>query len=247
MNKIVTGFYVVFILSIQPVVAHAAVETDTFMTSKGELVITHVGHGSLMFSFDNMIIHVDPFSKQGDYGSFPKADIVLITHEHRDHLDLQAVNLITKNDTVFVVNEAAAPQLPDAVVMKNGQQRTVKDVRIEAVAAYNLLHMRENGNPYHPRGNGNGYVVNFADKRVYVAGDTENIPEMKTLGAIDIAFLPMNLPYTMTPEMTADAAVKVHPKVLIPYHYGKTDTATLHQLLQGSGIEIRIPGSNAPD
>jgi len=126
-------------------------------------------------------------------------------------------------------------------VMKNGDVKTIDGLTVEAIPAYNLVHKRKNGKPFHPKGSGNGYIILFGDKRVYVAGDTENIPEMKNLKRIDIAFLPMNLPYTMTPEMVADAAKAFKPKVLYPYHYGKTDTSKLVQLLKDSKeIEVRI-------
>jgi L-ascorbate metabolism protein UlaG (beta-lactamase superfamily) len=112
---------------------------------------------------------------------------------------------------------------------------------IEAVAAYNLVHQRESGESFHPKGRGNGYIITFGDQRVYVAGDTENTPEMKALQSIDIAFLPMNLPYTMTPEMVADAAQAFKPRILYPYHFGKTDTAKLKNLLQGAKeMEVRV-------
>ncbi len=125
--------------------------------------------------------------------------------------------------------------------MQNGDTKTVQGLKIEAVPAYNLVHMRSAGVPYHPPGIGNGYVITLGDKRVYVAGDTENTPEMKSLKDIDVAFLPMNLPYTMTPEMVADAARAFRPKILYPYHYGKTDPAGLSKLLQNeTGIEVRI-------
>ena len=125
--------------------------------------------------------------------------------------------------------------------MKNGDTRKVEGINVEAVPAYNIVHKRDNGQPYHPKGIGNGYVLTFADKRLYIAGDTENVPEMSLLKQIDIAFLPMNLPYTMTPEMVADAARSFRPKVLYPYHFGETDTARLATLLKGNrDIEVRI-------
>jgi len=125
--------------------------------------------------------------------------------------------------------------------MKNGDVRTIEKLKIESVPAYNLVHKRKNGQPFHPKGNGNGYIITFGNKRVYVAGDTENIPEMKALKNIDIAFLPMNVPYTMTPEMVADAARAFKPKILYPYHYGKTDPLKLVELLKDTPeIEIRI-------
>ena len=125
--------------------------------------------------------------------------------------------------------------------MKNGDEETINGIKIEAVPAYNIEHMRSPGVPYHPKGDGNGYIITFGDKRVYIAGDTENTPELKALKDIDVAFLPMNLPYTMTPEMIADAAKALKPSILYPYHFGQTDTAQLAALLKNEPeIEIRI-------
>ena len=125
--------------------------------------------------------------------------------------------------------------------MRNGDVRTVKGLTVEAVPAYNVVHKRPNGQPFHRKGAGNGYVVTFGDRRVYVAGDTENIPELAGLRDIDIAFLPMNLPYTMTPEMVAEVARVLQPKVLYPYHYGSSDTSRLVELLSDDEqIEVRI-------
>jgi L-ascorbate metabolism protein UlaG (beta-lactamase superfamily) len=119
--------------------------------------------------------------------------------------------------------------------------KTVEGLKIEAVPAYNIVHKRDTGQPFHPKGVGNGYIITFGDKRVYVAGDTENVPEMKGLKNIDIAFLPMNLPYTMTPEMVVEAAKAFKPKILYPYHFGETDTSKVVSLLKGTPeIEVRI-------
>jgi len=141
----------------------------------------------------------------------------------------------------MVLNETAAMKLKGGMVMKNGDVKTVQGIRIKAVPAYNIVHMRSPGVPFHPKGVGNGYIMTFGDKRVYIAGDTENTPEMKALKTIDIAFLPMNLPYTMTPEMVADAAKAFRPKVLYPYHYSDTDVSKLTALLKNEkGIGVRI-------
>lgn len=216
-------------------------QSDTISTAKGDLVMTFVGHGSLMMTFNGKTLHVDPVSVEADYAKMPKADLILITHEHYDHLDLKAVAAVKTAATKIVCNSASAGQIPGAVVMKNGDRQTVDGLPLEAVPAYNIKHMMEPGKPFHPKGVGNGYVVTFGDKRVYIAGDTENIPEMKQIKEIDIAFLPMNLPYTMTPEMTADAARSVRPKILYPYHYGETDPSKLISLLSGEkDIEVRI-------
>jgi L-ascorbate metabolism protein UlaG (beta-lactamase superfamily) len=215
--------------------------SDVVKTGAGDLKITFIGHGTLMFTFGGKVIHVDPVTQYADYAKLPKADLILITHEHRDHLDLKAVEKVRQPGTQVVVNKAGAGQVAGSLVMANGEVKTVAGLSIEAVPAYNLVHKRDSGEPFHPKGRGNGYVITFGDKRVYVAGDTENTPEMKALKNIDIAFLPMNLPYTMTPEMVADAARAFKPKVLYPYHFGKTDTAKLAALLQGTPeIEVRI-------
>jgi L-ascorbate metabolism protein UlaG (beta-lactamase superfamily) len=125
--------------------------------------------------------------------------------------------------------------------MKNGDVKTVAGLKVEAVPAYNVVHMRSPGQPFHPKGAGNGYVLTFGKTRVYVAGDTENVPEMADLRDVAIAFLPMNLPYTMTPEMVADAVRTIKPKIVYPYHFGKTDTSKLVALLKDAkGVEVRI-------
>ncbi|MGW8209394.1 MAG: MBL fold metallo-hydrolase, partial [Syntrophobacteria bacterium] len=205
------------------------------------LQITFIGHGTLMFSFGGKVIHVDPVSREADYSKMPKADLILITHEHGDHLDPQAIELVRTEKTSIVLTEVCGSKISGGVVMKNGEVRNVQGLKIEAVPAYNLVHMRSPGVPFHPKGVGNGYVITFGKKRVYVAGDTENVPEMKKLKNIDVAFLPMNLPYTMTPEMVADAAKAFKPAILYPYHYGETDTSQLIELLQGVGeVEVRI-------
>ncbi len=221
--------------------AQGKFEQDVIKTGAGDLTITFIGHGTLMFSFGGKVIHVDPVGQYADYGKLPQADLILITHEHRDHLDPQAVARLRKPDTQIVLTQAAAGQVPGGMVMQNGEVKTVAGFTIEAVPAYNLVHKRESGEPFHPKGRGNGYVITFGDQRVYVAGDTENTPEMKALKNIAIAFLPMNLPYTMTPEMVADAARAFKPKILYPYHFGKTDTARLAALLKDQPeIEVRI-------
>jgi len=219
----------------------AMFQEDVVKTSAGELKITFVDHATLMFAFAGKVIHVDPVSGKPDYGAMPKADIILVTHDHQDHLDPGAIAAVRKQGTAILLPAKCAGAVPGSTVMKNGDVLTIQGLKVEAVPAYNLVHMRAPGQPFHPRGDGNGYVITFGDKRVYVAGDTENTPEMKALKGVDIAFLPMNLPYTMTPEMVADAAKAFRPKVLYPYHYGQTDTSQLVKLLAAEkDIEVRI-------
>ena len=216
-------------------------DEDVIKTETGDLKITCIGHGTLMFTYHDKVIHVDPVGREADYTQLPKADLVLITHEHGDHLDPKALNLLRKKQTKLVLTKACAERAPGGIVMKNGDVRTIEGFKIEAIPAYNIAHKRPSGQPFHPKGSGNGYIVTFGKTRLYVAGDTENTPEMKQLKKIDIAFLPMNLPYTMTPTMVADAAQAFKPKILYPYHYGKTDPNELVNLLKDAeGIEVRV-------
>lgn len=224
-----------------PQPGHAAFEKDIIKTSAGDLEITFVGHGTLMMIFDGKIIHVDPVSRVADYATLPKADVILLTHHHRDHLDQAALTLIRKRDADVILTEKCAEKVSGGIVMDDNDTEKVKGIKIKSVPAYNLVHKRENGAFYHPKGEGNGYVLTFGDTRLYIAGDTENVPEMKKMKDIDIAFLPMNLPYTMTPEMVADAAKAFKPKILYPYHYGKTDIRKIVELMKDTPeVEVRI-------
>jgi L-ascorbate metabolism protein UlaG (beta-lactamase superfamily) len=200
--------------------------------------IHSVGHGSLYFEYQNLVIHVDPYSAQANYSTLPDADIILITHEHQDHYDLTAINAIKKESTIMVFTQAVkalGTYTDSSIVMKNGDSIVVKGIPVKAVPAYNVINTS-----YHPKGKGNGYILTFGEKRIYIAGDTESIPEMDSLGTIDIAFLPMNLPYTMTPEKAAEAAKKVKPDILYIYHFGTSDTAKLRTLLSDQKMEIRM-------
>ncbi len=218
-------------------------ETEIIKTGAGPLKITFIGHGTLMFTFNKMTIHVDPFSRVADYSKLPDADIVFITHHHGDHLDAGALEKIRTGKTKIILTQKCSETVSEGIIMANGDTRTVNGLKIEAVPAYNIVHKRDNGQPYHPRGEGNGYVITFGDKRIYVAGDTENTPEMKNLQNIHAAFLPMNLPYTMTPEMVVDAVKAFKPKILYPYHFGfgTTDLKKLKTLLKDvKEVELRI-------
>ena len=223
------------------VFAAAQPEQDRLKGPAGELEITFLGHASLILSAGGTVVHVDPFGKVADYAALPKADVILITHEHPDHLDPAALPLVRKETTRVIASAAVARQVMGAAILENGARTSVGNLLVEAVPAYNFKNLRDNGEPFHPKGRGNGYVVTMAGLRIYIAGDTENIPEMKNLRNIDVAFLPMNLPYTMTPEMTAAAARLVSPKILYPYHFGETDTSRLVELLKDRpDIEVRI-------
>jgi L-ascorbate metabolism protein UlaG (beta-lactamase superfamily) len=210
-------------------------EKDTFATNNGNLEITFIGHGTLMMTYNNKVIYFDPTSMFCDFSKMPKADLILITHEHPDHLDSKAIDQVLKDNTSIILTATCAKSLGKGDIMANGDVKNVPGITITAVPAYNIEKA------FHPKGRGNGYVLQFGDKKVYVAGDTENISEFAQLKNIDIAFLPMNLPYTMTPAMVAEAARVIKPKILYPYHFGETKTDELLNLLKNDkSIEVRI-------
>jgi len=241
MRKLLS-FILIFLFIVWPCII--AQKADTLKTSKGTLIINFLGHGTLYFVFEGKVIHIDPFSQVADYSSMPKADLVLITHSHGDHFDTTALNAVVKDNTITILTtecQRIGTFSKPSEVMKNGDKKTFLDIPIEAVPAYNIINKRNDGNPYHPKGEGNGYILTFGDKKVYIGGDTEVIPEMKDFGKLDIAFIPMNLPYTMTPELAAEAAKILHPAILYPYHMGNTDTSKLLDLLKDEkNMNVRI-------
>jgi len=217
-------------------------QTDMFKTKNGkDVAITAIKHASLRIQYDGLEIHVDPVTKytpETDYSSFPKADVILVTHEHFDHFDSDAITALKKNGTEIFVNPAVRKLLGFGTAMTNGESRViVKGITLDAVPAYNTTSGRTQ---FHPKGRDNGYVLVIDGLRIYIAGDTEDIPEMAVRKDIDIAFLPCNQPYTMTPEQVAKSARTIKPKVLFPYHYSQTPIKRVAELLAGSGVDVRI-------
>ncbi len=212
--------------------------TDRFVTSAGEVTVTPITHATVLFGFGGKSIYLDPWSK-GNYAGLPKADVVFITDIHPDHLDKAALESIRRPDTLIVGPPAVAEQLPGIVVMKNGDQRDVAGIHAEAIPMYNLVRGPEAGKLFHDKGRGNGYVLGFGDKRFYLSGDTECTGEMKALANIDVAFVCMNLPYTMTPAEAATCVSAFKPKVVFPYHYRDSSLDEFEAAL-GKGVsEVR--------
>ncbi len=213
--------------------------SDMFDIGTGKLEIVFLGHSSLIFAYDGAYIYIDPVSQYADYSKFPKADLILITHQHGDHLDPKAIAALSKPQTRVVLSKGAHAVYGKGEMLDWGQAARAAGIVAEAVPAYNVTsdHLG-----YHPKNrHDNGYVVTAGKLRIYIAGDTEPTAEMATLGSIDIAFLPMNQPYTMTPEQAAAAAHAIHPRILYPYHFGSTDPKVLVNLLSHtSDIEVRI-------
>jgi L-ascorbate metabolism protein UlaG (beta-lactamase superfamily) len=220
-------------------VAQSARPVDEFTTSAGAVRITIINHASMMVVGGGAVIQVDPVGAPR-YAALPQADLVLISHTHPDHLDAAAVERLKKAGTLVLGPESVAKALPGTTVLRNGESRQVGRWRVEAVPAYNLTRGPAPGAFYHPKGDGNGWVLTIGDKRFYIAGDTENIPELPALKNIEAAFLPVNLPYTMTPEEAAAAARAVKPKYVYPYHSRGSDLAVFSKALEGSGIQVRL-------
>lgn len=219
-------------------------EVDVFKTKSGKTVKFHaLVHASIRIEYDGKEIEIDPVMKLGnktiDFSVMPKADYIFLTHEHGDHFDQEAVKQLTGDKTQLITNKRCAEMLGYGEIMVNGQSSMFNDIKVEAVPAYNTTEGRTQ---FHPKGRDNGYVLTIDGLRIYIAGDTEDIPEMQEIKDIDIAFMPCNQPYTMTPEQLVKAAKTVKPKVLFPYHYGQTDVKGIPSQLKDSNIEVRVRG-----
>jgi L-ascorbate metabolism protein UlaG (beta-lactamase superfamily) len=214
-------------------------QTQIFPTSEGDVKVTPLFHASTLVQAGGKTIYVDP-AKPAKLAGLPKADLILITHIHYDHFDPDSIAAIRKAGTVVIAPASVVEKFPSAQAIANGQSRQWDQWTIEAVPAYNLVRGPAAGQLFHPKGRDNGYVLTYGGKRFYFSSDTEGTPEMRALTHIDVAFLCMNLPYTMTPEEAADAVKAFHPTVVIPYHYRGTDLKIFQQRLEGSGIEVRL-------
>lgn len=221
----------------------APYEVDTFQTASGKTVKFHaLVHASIRIEYDGRQILIDPVTRLGnrtiDYSTMPKADYLFVTHEHGDHFDREALKLLSKDETKLIANQRCAEMLGYGQATKNDEVVAIdSDFLVQVVPAYNIT---EGHTQFHPKGRDNGYILNLDGLRIYIAGDTEDIPEMAAIKDIDIAFLPCNQPYTMTPAQLVNAAKMIRPKVLFPYHYGQTDVSPLPVQLKEEGIDVRI-------
>jgi L-ascorbate metabolism protein UlaG (beta-lactamase superfamily) len=218
-------------------------EVDVEKTASGNLRIVPITHASVMLQWRGKEIYVDPWS-QGDYSGLEKADLILITDIHSDHMDPKGIAAVKEDDTIIVAPEAVAKVIPEAQVLRNGERKSLimgGALTIEAVPMYNLTRGPSPGELYHTKGRGNGYVLDLGGKRIYFSGDTECVPEIKSLERIDIAFLCMNLPYTMTPQEAADCVKAFRPAIVYPYHYRGQDPNVFADALKGEkNIEVRV-------
>jgi len=226
--------------------AVAASAADKVPTEQGDLTIHPVQHGTLVLEWNDKTIYVDPVGGAEPFEKFKRPDLILITDVHGDHLNAETVTAVSTDATQIVAPQAVAEKLPEATkprttVLANGKTTTAAGIGIEAMPMYNLTEERLK---FHTKGRGNGYVLALGGKRVYVSGDTEDIPEMRALKDIDVAFVCMNLPYTMTPERAADAVLEFKPKIVYPYHYRgagrKMSDVALFKKLVGKNPDIEV-------
>ena len=211
---------------------------ETFSSSAGNVQITPIQHASLMLQAGGKVLYVDP--AQGSYDGLPQADYILLTDIHGDHLAPPVINKLKKAGTVIVAPKAVAADVAGAKVLSNGEKTSVGPFAVEAIPMYNLTRGPSPGQLFHDKGRGNGYIVTYGGKRFYFSGDTEVTPEMKALKNIDVAFVCMNLPYTMTPQEAAEGVRAFHPAIVYPYHYMGSDLNAFAKALQGTGIDVRI-------
>jgi L-ascorbate metabolism protein UlaG (beta-lactamase superfamily) len=221
--------------------------TDSIPADGGDIEITPIMHGSVQIGYGGVVVQVDPWSR-ADYSQAPKTDLILVTDTHGDHLDTEMIATLRDEDTVLVVPAAAADQVEGETVMTNGETKEIAGIVIEAVPMYNLKRGPEEGKLFHDKGRGNGYLLTLGGKRVYLAGDTACTPEMKALTDIDVAFIPMNLPYTMPPEEAAECVRAFKPAIVYPYHYRGSDLEVFAAALEDvPEVEVRLrewyPGS----
>ena len=216
---------------------------EIISSPQGDIRITPIRHASVMLEFGSVprqVIHVDPWS-QGDYSGLPKADLILITDIHGDHMDPKAVAPLKKPGTKIVAPAAVQKTMTEAEVIHNGETKTVAGIQIEAVAMYNLKRGPKPGALYHDKGRGNGYVLTLGGRRLYFSGDTACVPEIEALKNIDVAFLTMNLPYTMPPQEAAACAKAFRPKIVYPYHYRGSDLQVFANALKYiESIDVRL-------
>jgi L-ascorbate metabolism protein UlaG (beta-lactamase superfamily) len=217
----------------------ASADAQTFPTSAGPVKFTPLYHASTLIEADGKVIYLDP-AKPAKFSGLPKADLILITDIHGDHMDPDSIKEISKPGTEILAPPAVVQTVTTAKPIANGETKTWQAWTVEAIPAYNLKRGPEPGKLFHDKGRGNGYVLTYGGKRFYFSGDTENIPEMRALKNIDVAFVCMNLPYTMTPEEAADAVKAFRPKIVIPYHYHGSDLNVFQKALAGTGIEVRV-------
>lgn len=218
-------------------------DPDRIETENGDLIVHPILHGSVIFEWNGLNVYVDPWGDAGLYEGKEAPDLILISHPHGDHLSPETLSSLQTQNATFIVPKAVADEMPDkyaeqTIIFENGEVQEQQGITIRAVAMYNL----PNDGARHTKGWGNGYVITMGGKNIYVSGDTEDIPEMRNLEAIDIAFVCMNLPYTMDIYQAASAVLEFEPGIMYPYHHRGQDIQRFKEIVdwEGKNIDVRL-------
>lgn len=241
MKHSIVLYFLAFIWTL-PASAQLSTSPDEYQTDKGEFTVHAVNHGSVAFTFDNKTIFVDPYGGAEHYNQFEAPDIIFITDIHGDHHDPETLEGLDTENATFVVPQAVADQMEgnynQLIIMDNGDSANIKDIPVSAIPMYNLP--ADDETTRHTKGRGNGYVIDFGGKNVYLSGDTEDIPEMRALEGIDIAFVCMNLPYTMDINQASSAVIEFQPSVVYPYHHRGQDIEEFKALVDDAGVDVEV-------
>ncbi len=241
--KPLVGFTVLCVALQTICAAEPSLEGDRIATKDGDLMVHPINHATLALGWKGLVIYVDPVGGGQRFAGLPRPGLIVLTDIHGDHLNAETLKAVSTDKTLLVAPPAVAEQLTAdlrsrTTILTNGETKSLLGVVFEAIPMYNTTPERAK---YHPKGRGNGYVMTLADKRVYLSGDTEDIPEMRALKDIDVAFVCMNLPYTMTPEQAADAVRQLRPKLVYPCHSRGSNLEKFKQLVGADlGIEVRL-------
>jgi L-ascorbate metabolism protein UlaG (beta-lactamase superfamily) len=223
--------------------APAMITGDHIPTDTGDLIIHAISHATFAMAWDGQVVYVDPVGGAEAFAGLPSPNVILLTDIHGDHLNGDTLAAVSTDATTIVAPAAVVEQLPEGlagtvVTLANGEETTVAGIMVEAIPMYNLTEDRLG---FHEMGRGNGYVVTTGGVRSYISGDTEDIPEMRALEAIDVAFVCFNLPYTMTEDQAASAVNEFRPRIVYPYHYMGSDVDLFTSMVD-EGIEVRVGG-----
>lgn len=240
--KYIFSLFAICLLSFGSVSAQLSASPDTFKTSGGDLTVYPINHGTVAFTYNDMTIFVDPFGGAERFADFDAPDLIFITDIHGDHYSQETLDGLDTESTTFVVPQAVADRMGDnypnqRVIIANEETKEVRGLSVTGIAMYNLP---DDESSRHKKGRGNGYVIDFSDTKLYLSGDTEDIPEMRALEDIDIAFVCMNLPYTMDIYQAASAVIDFEPEVMYPYHHRGQNIEKFRQIVEIAEIDTEV-------
>ena len=240
--KSIAAFFTIVTFIVPSLFAQLSSTPDTYKTENGVLTVHPINHGTVAFTFEGKTIIVDPYGGADKFSGLEAPDLILISDIHGDHLNSETISGLDTKNTTFIVPQAVADRMNEElqnqiVVIANEESTTQMGIQVTGVAMYNLP---DDENSRHKKGRGNGYIINFGGKKVYLSGDTEDIPEMRNLENIDIAFVCMNLPYTMDIYQAASAVIEFSPTIMYPYHHRGQDIQRFKEIMSVGNPEVNV-------